>query len=178
MRMSTRGRFAITAMIDLALRQTSTPVPLQDLALRHRISMSYLEQMFAKLRQHGLVESTRGPGGGYTLARTAETITVADIIGAIEDGSEARPIEAQRETSASAQEMTQDLWDALQSTVVAYLKTVTLHSLAQEQKAKGFQVEERKPVQKGVFQKPRPPVARPGTPNSVFALAQAWTARA
>ncbi len=178
MRLSTRGRFAITAMIDLALRQSNTPVPLQDLALRHRISMSYLEQMFAKLRQHGLVESTRGPGGGYTLARTAEAITVADIIGAIEDGSDVRPKEAARETSASAQEMTQDLWDALQSTVVAYLKTVTLQSLAQEQKAKGFQVEERKPVQKGVFQKPRPPVARPGTPNSVFALAQAWTARA
>ncbi|MFZ2309300.1 MAG: Rrf2 family transcriptional regulator [Rhodoferax sp.] len=178
MRLSTRGRFAITAMIDLALRQSNTPVPLQDLALRHRISMSYLEQMFAKLRQHGLVESTRGPGGGYTLARTAEAITVADIIGAIEDGSDARPKEAARETSASAQEMTQDLWDALQSTVVAYLKTVTLQSLAQEQKAKGFQVEERKPAQKGVFQKPRPPVARPGTPNSVFALAQAWTARA
>ncbi len=178
MRLSTRGRFAITAMIDLALRQSNTPVPLQDLALRHRISMSYLEQMFAKLRQHGLVESTRGPGGGYTLARTAEAITVADIIGAIEDGSDARPKEAARETSASAQEMTQDLWDALQSTVVAYLKTVTLQSLAQEQKAKGFQVEERKPTQKGVFQKPRPPVARPGTPNSVFALAQAWTARA
>lgn len=178
MRLSTRGRFAITAMIDLALRQSNTPVPLQDLALRHRISMSYLEQMFAKLRQHGLVESTRGPGGGYTLARTAEAITVADIIGAIEDGSDVRPKEAARETSASAQEMTQDLWDALQSTVVAYLKTVTLQSLAQEQKAKGFQVEERKPTQKGVFQKPRPPVARPGTPNSVFALAQAWTARA
>lgn len=174
MRLSTRGRFAITAMIDLALRQSNTPVPLQDLALRHRISMSYLEQMFAKLRQFGLVESTRGPGGGYTLARTAEAITVADIIGAIEDGSDARPKDVQRETSASAQEMTQDLWDALQSTVVAYLKTVTLHSLAQEQKAKGFQVEERKPVQKGVFQKPRPPVARPGTPNSVFALGQAW----
>lgn len=178
MRLSTRGRFAITAMIDLALRQTSTPVPLQDLALRHRISMSYLEQMFAKLRQHGLVESTRGPGGGYTLARNAESITVADIIGAIEDGSDARPKEAQRETSANAQEMTQDLWDALQSTVVAYLKTVTLQSLALEQKAKGFEVQERKPVQKGVFQKPRPPVARPGTPNSVFALAQAWAGNA
>ena len=123
MRLSTRGRFAITAMIDLALRQTTTPVPLQDLAQRHRISMSYLEQMFAKLRQHGLVESTRGPGGGYTLARTAHSISVADIIGAIEDGADPRSEAGQRETSASAQAMTQDLWDALQTTVVAYLKT-------------------------------------------------------
>lgn len=91
MRLSTRGRFAITAMIDLASRQTPAPVPLQDLAVRHRISMSYLEQMFAKLRQHGLVESTRGPGGGYTLAHNADAITVADIIGAIEDSADTRP---------------------------------------------------------------------------------------
>ena len=109
---------------------------------------------------------------------TAHTISVADIIGAIEDETDTRSKDAPRETSASAQEMTQDLWDALQSTVVAYLKTVTLQSLAQEQKAKGFQVEERKTVQKGVYQKPRPPVARPGTPNSVFALGQVWPGRA
>ena len=110
MRLSTRGRFAITAMIDLALRQTATPVPLADLAQRHRISMSYLEQMFARLRQHGLVESTRGPGGGYTLAHAADSISVADIIGAIEDGAYERATidgASARETSVSAQEMTQ-----------------------------------------------------------------------
>jgi Rrf2 family iron-sulfur cluster assembly transcriptional regulator len=178
MRLSTRGRFAITAMIDLALRQTSTPVPLADLAQRHRISMSYLEQMFAKLRQQGLVESTRGPGGGYTLARAATTISVADIVAAIEDGATNPQTDGnQRESSASAQAMTQDLWDALQTTVLAYLKTVTLQSLADEQKAKGFQVQERRPVQKGVFAKPRQEKPRPSTPNSVFALANAWAAR-
>jgi Rrf2 family iron-sulfur cluster assembly transcriptional regulator len=177
MRLSTRGRFAITAMIDLALRQTSTPVPLADLAQRHRISMSYLEQMFAKLRQQGLVESTRGPGGGYTLARPAAAISVADIVGAIEDGAPLQGDGNQRETSVSAQAMTQDLWDALQTTVVAYLKTVTLQSLADEQKAKGFQVQERRPVQKGVFAKPKQAKPRPSTPNSVFALASAWAAR-
>ena len=174
MRLSTRGRFAITAMIDLALRQSGTPVPLQDLAQRHRISMSYLEQLFAKLRQHGLVDSTRGPGGGYRLARTASAVSVADIIAAIEDETGEHARELQRETSPTAQAMTQDLWDALQTTVANYLKTVTLQSLADEQKAKGFQVQERKAVQKGVFQKPKQPVARPGTPNSVFALAQAF----
>jgi Rrf2 family protein len=98
MRLSTRGRFAITAMIDLAMRQSGTPVPLQDLAQRHRISMSYLEQMFAKLRQHGLVESTRGPGGGYALAHAPGSISVADIIGAIEDETGERAKEPQRET--------------------------------------------------------------------------------
>ena len=180
MRLSTRGRFAITAMIDLALRQTSTPVPLADLAQRHRISMSYLEQMFARLRQHGLVESTRGPGGGYTLARAAETISVADIVGAIEDGAYERTTSdtgSARETSVSAQEMTQDLWNALQSTVLTYLKTVTLKSLAAEQKAKGFEVQERRPVQKGVFQKPKQDKPSHGASNSVFALGQAWATR-
>ena len=178
MRLSTRGRFAITAMIDLALRQSATPVPLQDLAGRHRISMSYLEQMFARLRQHGLVESTRGPGGGYTLARAAEAISVADIIVAIEDSAYEREGAVQSEGSLSAQEMTKDLWEALQSTVLTYLKTVSLRSLADEQKAKGFQVQERRPVQKGVFQKPRQEKARPSTPNSVFALGQAFFAKA
>ena len=177
MRLSTRGRFAITAMIDLALRQTPTPVPLVDLALRHRISLSYLEQMFARLRQHGLVESTRGPGGGYTLARKAHTITVADIVGAIEEPDEERSATPQLDSASSAQAMTQDLWDALHSTVRSYMQTITLQSLATEQQAKGFQVQERKPVQKGVFQKPQPQLARPSVPNSVFALAQSWAVK-
>mgnify|MGYP001180911009 FL=1 len=178
MRLSTRGRFAITAMIDLALRQTPTPVPLVDLAVRHRISLSYLEQMFARLRQHGLVESTRGPGGGYTLARKASTITVADIVGAIEEADDERSAAQPLESTSSAQAMTQDLWDALHSTVHAYMQTITLQSLATEQQAKGFQVQERKPVQKGVFQKPQSPVARPSVPNSVFAVGQAWGLKA
>ncbi len=175
MRLSTRGRFAITAMIDLALRQTATPVPLVDIAMRHRISLSYLEQMFARLRQHGLVESTRGPGGGYALARNAESITVADIVTAIEDTTDERSAGTQREASQSAQEMTQDLWDALQSTVLAYMQTITLHSLATEQQAKGFHVEERKATLKGVFNKPKAQATRPAAQASVFALGQAWS---
>ncbi len=174
MRLTTKGRFAVTAMIDLGLRQSNGPVTLAAISQRQQISLSYLEQLFGKLRRHELVESPRGPGGGYTLARVARAISVADIIGAIEDETGERPKELQRETSPSAQAMTQDLWDALQTTVATYLKTVSLQSLADEQKAKGFQVQERKTVQKGVFQKPRPPVARPGTPNSVFALAQVF----
>ncbi len=172
MRLSTRGRFAITAMIDLALRESGQPVPLQDIALRHRISLSYLEQVFAKLRQHGLVESTRGPGGGYSLGFRGDSITVADIIGAIEDKEEG----SGRETSQSAQDMTRDLWAALQSTVVAHMQTITLRSLADEQRAKGVTVKERKVAKKGVLQKLKPlaPV-RTTAPNSVFALGQAWS---
>ncbi len=172
MRLSTRGRFAITAMIDLALRESAQPVPLQDIALRHRISLSYLEQVFAKLRQHGLVESTRGPGGGYTLGFRGDSITVADIIGAIEETAEAST------PRDGVQDMTQDLWAALQTTIVAHMKTITLKSLAQDQRAKGFQVEERKPAKKGVLQKIKPlaPV-RTNAPNSVFALASSMALR-
>ncbi|MDP3650318.1 MAG: Rrf2 family transcriptional regulator [Rhodoferax sp.] len=172
MRLSTRGRFAITAMIDLALRESAHPVPLVDIALRHRISLSYLEQVFAKLRQQGLVDSTRGPGGGYTLGFRGDSITVADIIGAIEDGDDERKPESQRETSQSAQDMTQGLWDDLHSALVKHMKTITLRSLAAEQRAKGFQVEERMATKKGVFQKPKAEPVRPGVANSVFALGQ------
>jgi Rrf2 family iron-sulfur cluster assembly transcriptional regulator len=172
MRLSTRGRFAITAMIDLALRDSGQPVPLQDIALRHRISLSYLEQVFAKLRQHGLVESTRGPGGGYTLGFRGNSITVADIIGAIEDTADAGT------PRDGTQDMTQDLWAALQTTIVAHMKTITLKSLAEDQRAKGFQVQERKPAKKGVQPKIKPlaPV-RTNAPNSVFALANSLAFR-
>src|SRR5512140_2370425 len=80
MRLTTKGRFAVTAMIDLALRQNNGPVTLAAISQRQQISLSYLEQLFGKLRRHELVESTRGPGGGYSLGRKATDITVADII--------------------------------------------------------------------------------------------------
>lgn len=177
MRLSTRGRFAVTAMIDLALRDNAQPVPLVDLAVRHRISLSYLEQVFAKLRQHGLVESTRGPGGGYALGFRGDSITVADIIGAIEDEPDGRSHASQRETSQSAQDMTQELWASLQTAVVAHMQTITLQSLAIQQRAKGFQVEQRKPSKKGVLQKPKAQPVGPMVPNSVFALGQSLLAR-
>lgn len=176
MRLSTRGRFAITAMIDLALREDASPVPLQDLALRHRISLSYLEQVFAKLRQHGLVESTRGPGGGYTLGLRSDSISVADIIGAIED-SDSKPTKTQRDGSSTATDMTQGLWDALHTTVLTHMKTISLRSLAAEQRACGFQVQSRKPSKKGVYQKAKEPSVPRDVPNSVFALGRVWPAR-
>jgi Rrf2 family iron-sulfur cluster assembly transcriptional regulator len=85
MRLTTKGRFAVTAMIDLALRQDTGPVTLAAISQRQRISLSYLEQLFGKLRRHELVESTRGPGGGYSLGRKAGDITVADIIVSVDE---------------------------------------------------------------------------------------------
>lgn len=177
MRLSTRGRFAITAMIDLALRESAHPVPLVDIAMRHHISLSYLEQVFAKLRQHGLVESTRGPGGGYTLGFRRDAITVADIIVAIEDDADDRAGVSARDTSQSAHDMTQGLWDSLQATVLAHMRTITLRTLAQEQKAKGFQVAERVSAKKGILKKPKQEPVRTNAPNSVFALGQMFPAR-
>lgn len=173
MRLSTRGRFAITAMIDLALRESGQPVPLQEIALRHRISLSYLEQVFSKLRQAGLVESTRGPGGGYSLGFRGDGITVADIICAIED-AEVRG----RDTSKSAHDMTNDLWAALQSTVLAHMRTITLHSLALEQRAKGFAVKAPRAARKGVQVKREAEPLRAQVPNSVFALGKALSFKA
>ena len=85
MRLTTKGRFAVTAMIDLGLRQEKGPVTLAAISQRQRISLSYLEQLFGRLRRHELVESMRGPGGGYRLARQAKDITVADIIYAVDE---------------------------------------------------------------------------------------------
>jgi Rrf2 family transcriptional regulator, iron-sulfur cluster assembly transcription factor len=169
MRLSTRGRFAITAMIDLALREKGYPVPLSDLALRHGISLSYLEQVFAKLRQHSLVESTRGPGGGYALGHRGDSITVADIIGAIEEVGDSPSVR-----SAGAGVLnTQALWDSLHTAVFEHMKTITLKSLADEQRASGFKVQERRKSVKGVMAAPVRQTPHPMVPNSVFALGRA-----
>ncbi|MEY4883852.1 MAG: hypothetical protein RIS34_1706 [Pseudomonadota bacterium] len=176
MRLSTKGRFAVTAMIDVALREKSGPVPLSEIAVRHQISLSYLEQMFSKLRQHGLVASTRGPGGGYALGHRANSITVADIIGAVEgDSSPDEP--AQGMAQGVTQDLTQALWDAVNSKMLDYLQSVTLHSLVLDQLAKGFRVEERKPARQGVFKKPKTAALQTTVPNSVFALGQSLLAR-
>ena len=85
MRLTTKGRFAVTAMIDVAMHGTKNPVTLAGVSERQKISLSYLEQLFGKLRRHGLVASVRGPGGGYRLARASETVSVADIIVAVDE---------------------------------------------------------------------------------------------
>ena len=178
MRLSTKGRFAVTAMIELALRENSGPVPLSSIALRHQISLSYLEQMFSKLRQHGLVESTRGPGGGYALGHRADTITVADIIRAIEEETDVAGLSATRLGESMTQDMTQELWEALNTKMVDYLQSITLRSLAAEQRAKGFKAEARKPSRQGVGRRPAAEPFRTTAPNSVFALGQSLLSKA
>jgi Rrf2 family iron-sulfur cluster assembly transcriptional regulator len=173
MRLSTKGRFAVTAMIDVALREKLGPVPLSDISARQQISLSYLEQMFSKLRQQGLVRSTRGPGGGYTLGHRTDAITVADIICAVEDTAP----EVETAESSSTKDMAQDLWDSMNAKVFEFMQSVTLRSLVLEQLAKGVKIEQKPAANRGVFKKPVHTPVRTSAPNSVFALGQALLAR-
>ena len=115
MRLTTKGRFAVTAMIDLAQRQHQGPVTLAGISQRQEISLSYLEQLFGKLRRHEIVESVRGPGGGYNLARRPEDITVADIIIAVDEPIDATQCGGKQNCHADGEAkgtrcMTHDLW--------------------------------------------------------------------
>jgi Rrf2 family iron-sulfur cluster assembly transcriptional regulator len=173
MRLSTKGRFAVTAMIDVALREKLGPVPLSDIAVRQQISLSYLEQMFSKLRLHGLVVSTRGPGGGYTLGHRTDGITVADIISAVEEPA----LKSTSQDESNTQDMAQDLWDAMNAKVFDFMQSVTLRSLVLEQLAKGVKIEQKLAPTRGVFKKPTHVSVRTTAPNSVFALGQSLLAR-
>ena len=171
MRLTTKGRFAVTAMIDLALRQNNGPVTLAAISQRQQISLSYLEQLFGKLRRHELVESTRGPGGGYTLGRKATDITVADIIVSVDE-----PIDA---TQCGGKEnchgegircMTHELWAQLNAKMVDFLDSVSLQSLVDEQIAKGVVVENVPMIKRAISSAPVVKPIRVNAPNSVFAL--------
>jgi len=172
MRLSTKGRFAVTAMMDVALREKSGPVPLNEIALRQNMSLSYLEQLFSKLRLHGLVTSMRGPGGGYLLGGRVDDITVADIICAVEDD----PPVTKQSGASPVQDMTQDLWDAINAKVLSHMQWVTLKSLVLDQRAMGVEVAEKVPTNRGVFKRPVQPAIQPDVPNSVFALGRTFRA--
>lgn len=134
MRLTTKGRFAVTAMIDLAMRQHQGPVTLAGISQRQKISLSYLEQLFGRLRRHELVESTRGPGGGYTLARSISDITVADIIFAVDEPLDATQCGGKANCHEEHECMTHDLWTNLNRKMVEYLSSVPLTSLVEQQR--------------------------------------------
>ena len=136
MRLTTKGRFAVTAMLDLAMRDVNGPVTLAGISERQGISLSYLEQLFGKLRRAELVDSVRGPGGGYCLARLVEDITVADIIIAVDEPLDATQCGGHENCHDNHRCMTHDLWTDLNKTIFAYLANVTLASLVDKQRAK------------------------------------------
>lgn len=167
MRVSTKGRFAVNALIDLALREATGPVALATISARQQVSLSYLEQLFSRLRRDGLVVSTRGPGGGYALGRPSAQITVADIVAAVDD-----PLEIAEDGSAAGG--SQSLWMHLRHTMLQHMAMITLKSLADEQKAQGVTVEKVKPPRRAI--EPQTVVKTPHTtaPNSVFAFGRSF----
>jgi Rrf2 family iron-sulfur cluster assembly transcriptional regulator len=139
MRLTTKGRFAVTAMLDLALHDGSGPVTLAGISRRQSISLSYLEQLFGKLRRRSLVDSVRGPGGGYTLARAAATISVADIIRAVDESLDATQCGGQENCQEERRCMTHELWSTLNDKMYEYLSSVMLADLVANQRQRaGF----------------------------------------
>jgi len=130
MRLTTKGRFAVTAMVDLAIHGGNGPVTLASISERQKISLSYLEQLFGKLRKHNVVASVRGPGGGYCLSRPANKISISDIIVAVDESLDASQCHGLGNCHDDKQCITHDLWMGLNKTISSYLISVSLHQLA------------------------------------------------
>jgi Rrf2 family transcriptional regulator, iron-sulfur cluster assembly transcription factor len=133
MRLTTKGRFAVTAMLDLAMHGGKRPVTLAGISQRQSISLSYLEQLFGKLRRHTLVDSVRGPGGGYTLARGLDKMSVADIITAVDEPLDATQCGGKENCRDEGRCMTHDLWATLNDKMYEYLDSVKLSDLVAQQ---------------------------------------------
>jgi len=136
MRLTTKGRFAVTAMVDLGMRHGSGPVTLAEISARQKISLSYLEQLFGKLRRHQLVESVRGPGGGYCLAKDMADMSVAEIILAVDEPIDATQCGGKENCRDDEKCLTHDLWATLNTRIFDYLESVSLRQLVENQKAK------------------------------------------
>jgi Rrf2 family transcriptional regulator, iron-sulfur cluster assembly transcription factor len=130
-RLTTKGRYAVTAMLDLALHSQKNPVTLTDIATRQTISLSYLEQLFSRLRQAGMVKGVRGPGGGYTLSRQAKEINVADIIMAVDEKIDATGCEGRGDCQNGQPCLTHVLWLDLSNQIRDYLTGISLADVMQ-----------------------------------------------
>lgn len=126
MRLSTKGRYGVTAMMDLAIHDNAGPVTLADISQCQGISLSYLEQLFAKLRKHKLVEGVRGPGGGYRLSRPADQISVAEIISAVDEKVDVTKCANQGDCQNGERCLTHDLWTELSDRLYTFLSGITL----------------------------------------------------
>ncbi len=133
MRLTTKGRYAVTAMLDLAYHSQANPVTLTDIATRQTISLSYLEQLFARLRKAGMVKGVRGPGGGYTLSRNAGEINIADIIEAVDEPVDSTKCGGKSNCHNEQPCITHDLWMGLSEQIRAYLKQITLGQLLERE---------------------------------------------
>ena len=156
MRLTTKGRFAVTAMIDLAICSGDGPVTLAGISERQKISLSYLEQLFGKLRRNNLVESVRGPGGGYCMARPMQQITVADIVRAVDESFDATQCGGRENCKDDNRCMTHELWSTRNARMYKYLTSVTLFELVDRQlKKSGVDIATLKQVVRCVSSNPR-----------------------
>ncbi len=150
MRLTTKGRFAVTAMLDLALNETDKPVTLADISERQSISLSYLEQLFSRLRRQGLVSSVRGPGGGYHVAKAHHEISVSHIITAVDELIDATQCGGKEDCHDEGRCMTHDLWASLNTKILDYLSGVTLADMVENKRQNDAG---QKDSQKGIGQK-------------------------
>ncbi len=126
MKLTTRGRYAVTAMLDLALHSVTGPITLSDISGRQGLSLSYLEQLFSRLRRNGLVSSTRGPGGGYQLGRNPDDIKVAEVILAVDEPIDVTGCEGTRSCQQGAVCLAHDLWLDLSDSIYKYLNNISI----------------------------------------------------
>jgi Rrf2 family transcriptional regulator, iron-sulfur cluster assembly transcription factor len=145
MRLTTKGRFAVTAMLDLALNEVDRPVTLAGISERQEISLSYLEQLFSRLRRNGLVKSVRGPGGGYRIAKKHEDISVSEIIKAVDEQIDATQCGGSEDCHGERRCMTHELWSSLNVKILEYLSGVSLAELvASQREGKRIVIQESK----------------------------------
>jgi len=126
MRLTTKGRYAVTAMLDLSLNYGIRPITLADISDRQGISLSYLEQLFAHLRRDGLVSSSRGPGGGYRLSRPADKVTILDVISAVDEKVDTTRCEGKGNCNGEEHCLSHDIWQSLSDQIKTYLAGITL----------------------------------------------------
>ncbi len=129
MRLTTKGRYAVTAMLDLALNGSAGPVTVQDVSTRQGIPGAYLEQLFARLRRGGLIESVRGPGGGYVLSRQIDAVSISDVLVAVGEGVDATRCHGAADCQDGTQCLTHDLWSELSDQIDGFLRGITLAGL-------------------------------------------------
>ena len=136
MRLTTKGRYAVTAMLDLALHESYGPVNLMDISKRQGISLAYLEQLFLRLRKDGLITSSRGPGGGYRLQQPRSEISVADVIRAVDEQVDATRCGGHKNCQADERCLTHDLWEDLSLHITNFLSDISLSDLVQRRSVK------------------------------------------
>lgn len=145
MRLTTKGRYAVTAMLDLAIHADRGPISLADISQRQDISLSYLEQLFAKLRKNALVSSVRGPGGGYKLQRASEAIFIAEIIDAVNESVDTTKCKGAGDCQGGETCLTHNLWEDLSEKIHGFLQNISLADLVARNEIKRIaEIQDRK----------------------------------